>query len=90
MGQEKKSLRKIARVHLELLFIHPYREGNGRTARLVATLMALQAGYSGFDWEVFYRRFDDYVKSIQTLDLILMCTLLDRHFLATTALPDFC
>ncbi|EAT59660.1 Fic family protein [Chlorobium ferrooxidans] len=31
---------KTVLVHLELLFIHPYREGNGRTAKLVATLMA--------------------------------------------------
>jgi cell filamentation protein len=85
-GTRKEVIEKIARVHLELLFIHPYREGNGRTARLVATLMALQAGYSGFDWEVFYRRFDDYVKSIQTLDLILMCTLLDEALLGNDSL----
>ena len=26
----------LAVVHAELLFIHPFREGNGRTARLVA------------------------------------------------------
>jgi Fic family protein len=32
--------------------IHPYREGNGRTARLVATLMALQAEYNGFNLEI--------------------------------------
>ncbi|WP_294344795.1 hypothetical protein [Prosthecochloris sp.] len=28
---------------LELLFLPLYREGNGRTARLVATMMAIQA-----------------------------------------------
>ncbi len=51
-GSRNEVVRKIATVHLELLFIHPYREGNGRTARLLATLMALQAGFNGFDWEV--------------------------------------
>lgn len=35
--------RRIAVVHAELLFIHPFREGNGRLARWLADLMALQA-----------------------------------------------
>lgn len=35
----------IAVVHGEFEMIHPFREGNGRTGRLVADLMALQAGY---------------------------------------------
>jgi cell filamentation protein len=34
----------LAVVHAELILIHPFREGNGRCARLVATLMGLQAG----------------------------------------------
>jgi cell filamentation protein len=37
---EEQLIRDIARVHAELLFIHPFREGNGRTARLLANLMA--------------------------------------------------
>lgn len=35
----------IASVHAELLLIHPFREGNGRLARWLADLMALQAGF---------------------------------------------
>jgi len=35
---------RLAKVHAELLLIHPFREGNGRLARLLADLMALQAG----------------------------------------------
>jgi len=30
-------------VHIEFIVIHPFREGNGRTARLLADLMAMQA-----------------------------------------------
>lgn len=30
-------------VHVEFIIIHPFREGNGRVARLLANLMALQA-----------------------------------------------
>lgn len=35
----------IAEVHAELLLIHPFRDGNGRLARWLADIMALQAGY---------------------------------------------
>ena len=35
---------------MELLLIHPFREGNGRLARLLATLMALQAGLPPLDF----------------------------------------
>ena len=34
----------LAEVHVELVLIHPFREGNGRTARIRAVLMGLQAG----------------------------------------------
>jgi len=37
---------RMAEVHAELLLIHPFREGNGRLARWLADLMALQAGLS--------------------------------------------
>lgn len=34
----------LAEVHAELILIHPFRDGNGRLVRLLAVLMALQAG----------------------------------------------
>jgi cell filamentation protein len=34
----------LAETHVELVLIHPFRGGNGRVARLLATMMALQAG----------------------------------------------
>ncbi len=34
-----------ARLHLALVAIHPFRDGNGRTARLAATSLLLAAGY---------------------------------------------
>ncbi|NHQ59663.1 cell filamentation protein Fic [Chlorobium sp. BLA1] len=81
-GTQEEVLAKTALVHLELLFIHPFREGNGRTARLVATLMAVQAGYNGFDWSVIEKRFDEYVSAIQKLNLVLMRDLLRNALLA--------
>jgi len=35
----------LAHVHVELVVIHPFRDGNGRMARLLADLMARQAGW---------------------------------------------
>lgn len=43
-------------MHAELVLIHPFREGNGRCARLLATLMALQAGWPVLDFGAFEGR----------------------------------
>lgn len=40
----------LAEVHVELVLIHPFREGNGRIARLLSVLMALQAGLPPLDF----------------------------------------
>jgi len=42
--------RSLAVIHAELVLIHPFREGNGRCARLVALLMGLQAGMPPLDF----------------------------------------
>jgi cell filamentation protein len=40
----------LAETHVELVLIHPFREGNGRVARILSTLMALQAGLPLLDF----------------------------------------
>lgn len=40
----------LAFVHAEFILIHPFREGNGRTGRMLASLMAMQAGLPGLDF----------------------------------------
>ena len=42
----------LAEAHVELVLIHPFREGNGRAARVLPTLMALQAGLPLLDFSV--------------------------------------
>ena len=37
-------IQAIAEVHTELVLIHPFQEGNGRCSRILASIMALQAG----------------------------------------------
>jgi cell filamentation protein len=43
-------VKAAAEVHVELVLIHPFRDGNGRIARLLLTLMALQAGLALLDF----------------------------------------
>ena len=63
---EELLIKDIAIVHGELLFIHPFREGNGRTARLIANIMARKAGYKGLDFEkIGEKEFKDYVIAVQ-------------------------
>ena len=56
----------LAEVHVELVLIHPFREGNGRIARVLSTLMALQAGLPLLDFSLIAgRRKKDYFAAIQ-------------------------
>jgi cell filamentation protein len=41
-GNREETAHALAVVHTELLLIHPFREGNGRLARMLAILMAVQ------------------------------------------------
>lgn len=45
-------VRALAETHVELVLIHPFRDGNGRVARALSTLMALQAGLPLLDFSV--------------------------------------
>lgn len=43
-ADRREVVRAMAETHVELVLIHPFRDGNGRLARVLSTLMALQAG----------------------------------------------
>jgi len=59
-------IQDIAKVHGELLFIHPFREGNGRTSRVLANLMCRKEGYDSllFD-KIGKKEFEGYVQAVQ-------------------------
>ena len=46
----EEQARALAIVHAELILIHPFRDGNGRCARMLAMLMGLQAGLPALDF----------------------------------------
>ena len=59
-------VKALAEVHVELVLIHPFRDGNGRIARALATLMALQAGLPQLDFTpITGKRRAKYISAIQ-------------------------
>jgi len=64
--EQKDIVRAIAEVHVEFILIHPFREGNGRLGRLLATLMALQAGLPPLDFSIVKgRKKQEYFSAVQ-------------------------
>ncbi|MBC9796311.1 Fic/DOC family protein [Sinomicrobium weinanense] len=56
----------IAPLHAEFLFIHPFREGNGRTARLLANLIALKHGFRRFSFnKITDKNMKAYIAAVQ-------------------------
>jgi cell filamentation protein len=65
-GRIEEVIRALAVVHTELVLIHPFREGNGRVARMLASLMSLQAGLPALDFGgVRARKRKEYFAAIQ-------------------------
>lgn len=62
----------LAVTHVELILIHPFREGNGRLARLLADVMAAQANRGLLDYTQWERDKESYFAAIQQG--------LDRHY----------
>ena len=59
-------IQALAEVHVELVLIHPFREGNGRVARLLTILMALQAGLPPLDFTgIVSRKKKGYISAVQ-------------------------
>lgn len=54
----------IAVTHVELIVIHPFREGNGRLSRLLADVMAVQAGHEPLDYSSWEQDKPAYIGAI--------------------------
>jgi len=55
----------LAVTHVELILIHPFREGNGRLARLLADVMAVQAGMGPLDYSSWDMNRTQYFSATQ-------------------------
>lgn len=64
--QGDKLIHALAVIHVELILIHPFREGNGRIARLLSDLMCLQAGLPPLDYGIIKReKKESYFRAVQ-------------------------
>ena len=54
---------EIVEKYVEMNIAHPFREGNGRTARILANLMVRKQGYEGLRFDKIH--FRDYVVAVQ-------------------------
>ncbi|MCK7510530.1 MAG: Fic family protein [Desulfobacterales bacterium] len=60
-------LTALSIVHAELVLIHPFRDGNGRAARLLSMLMGLQGGLPPLDFSgIVGRRRRAYFEAVQS------------------------
>jgi len=58
--------RALAVTHVELVLIHPFREGNGRAARVLSILMALQAGLPPLNFSsIAEEKKEEYFAAVQ-------------------------
>lgn len=55
----------IAETHVEFILVHPFREGNGRISRVLADVMAVQAGRSPLDYSAWEAAKPRYFAAIQ-------------------------
>lgn len=55
----------IAITHVEFILMHPFREGNGRISRLLADVMAVQAGHGPLDYSSWESNKSGYIAAIQ-------------------------
>lgn len=62
---EDELVEALAKVHIEYILIHPFREGNGRLSRLLANIMALQANYPLLDFSYMDKNKSDYFLAVQ-------------------------
>ena len=74
-------VRALAETHVELVLIHPFRDGNGRIARALSTLMALQAGLPLLDFSLIAGKSKNaYIAAIQAG--------LDKHYVSMERLLE--
>lgn len=63
---EEQLITAIAIIHVELILIHPFREGNGRLTRLLADVMAVQGGYKPLDYQRWEQNKTQYISAIHS------------------------
>lgn len=62
----ERIIQALSEVHVEFVLIHPFREGNGRVARILSTIMASQAGLPILSFSDITGRRKEYFTAINS------------------------
>ena len=68
LGEIEKIIFLSAWLHHKITYIHPFREGNGRTARLVANLILERYGLVGISVKIEKENKNQYRKALSQID----------------------
>jgi cell filamentation protein len=69
INNEEKLTYALAYAHHKIVQIHPFHNGNGRTARLVTNLIAYLHGYEAI--QIYHRKGDarsEYIRALKQAD----------------------
>lgn len=58
-GYELEALRIAIELHAEVVRIHPFEDGNGRTSRLIMNVVLVAAGLAPIEVEVFKQEYNE-------------------------------
>ncbi len=64
-NDEEVLLTDLARMHAELLFIHPFREGNGRTIRMFTNMVYMSKTGKELDFKILENNIEEYIAAVQ-------------------------
>lgn len=67
-GQALHAVERAAQLHYKFILIHPFRDGNGRSARLLANFALLRAGHVLTVFRADERR-PDYLRALHAVDV---------------------
>lgn len=63
MKEEENAIVRAVLGHFVFVYIHPYMDGNGRTARFIMNSMLVTGGY---DWVIIpTERRDEYMRTLE-------------------------
>lgn len=77
----------IGTIHAELLFIHPFSVGSGRTIRILSNMMSFKAGYDAIDFrrladdEFLRKRYRESIQDVLDENYSPMIKLIDELLL---------
>ena len=77
--------KKLAILHHEITSIHPLKDGNGRTSRI---LLQYHAAYLGLGFILITDR-DQYLNALETDDIDSLALLFEESEFNPTLLPDY-